>query len=651
MDRSQQYAVLSKLVFSSNRLSKIILADRRGKELVQVSLLEFSTPETDKNWTSVDGFRFPMENQATYFGPVEFGVTGEPFLNISLPVRDVYSDTISHVLMAVIRLKKLWELIPHIQVGRKGILYIVSEREERVIAHWNPSVIHQNRQFEIQEDGIRRGLDNSLVVLSTSKISFGEQALYIVAERPLWEAFELTIQTTVIILLLLVLALVASWMLLFLVVRKIISPIEKMTVVVNAMVDGTLSQRLEINAFGEDELGTLAKVFNTMADQLQDTFDSLEGRVKDKTTELENTNKKLVKEIEERKLTAEALTEMALFPEIDPAPVIKTDMKGEILLANKVAQNLVNIENLVGKSLFSVYDKFDGMDFSKLFHDQNIVQRECRMDHQDLLFTFLSDSLRRNVYIYGADISRLKSLEQQLLQSQKMEAIGHLAGGIAHDFNTLLGIVLGYGEMMRDDIVEGTITRDNLEEVIDAGTRAKQLVQQIMEFSRPSVDARTPLRLDLILEDSMKLLQATLSTNIEIRKSSCINPSLVLGNSTQLTQVIMNLGMNARDAIGEKKGVLELILEETDGQVDNTVPKEVPPGRYVKLTVRDSGCGIKPELMEHIFEPFFTTKEVGKGTGMGLSISHSIVKSHEGMMTVNSELDRGSSFQIYLPGL
>ncbi len=249
----------------------------------------------------------------------------------------------------------------------------------------------------------------------------------------------------------------------------------------------------------------------------------------------------------------------------------------------------------------------------------------------------------------GIDLTERKHLEEQLLQSQKMEAVGQLAGGIAHDFNTLLGIILGHGEIMRDDISEGSLLRDNLEEIIGAGYRAKTLVKQLLDFARPSEKDRCPIRLASVVEESFRLLRSSLSTTITIRQHIEAESSFVLANSTQIAQIIMNLGMNSGDALGEQRGEIEIALENVDVNAELADLQGVRQGTYIRLSISDTGCGMSHDVLEHIFEPFFTTKEVGKGSGLGLSIIHGIVKSHGGFIIVESEPGKGSVFQVYLP--
>ena len=240
-------------------------------------------------------------------------------------------------------------------------------------------------------------------------------------------------------------------------------------------------------------------------------------------------------------------------------------------------------------------------------------------------------------------------LESRLQQAQKMEAIGTLAGGIAHDFNNILSAVMGYTELALIDAEKDSILYRNLKEVFKASGRAKDLVQQILTFSRQTEQERKPVQIKLICKETIKFLRASLPTSITIRQE-IKSDSLIMADPTQIHQVLMNLCTNAGYAMGDKGGVLELKLKDVKLEADLTAKyPELKPGPYLELTVSDTGHGIPAHIIEQIFDPFFTTKGKGEGTGMGLSVVHGIVGSYGGTITVSSEPAKGSNFKIYLP--
>ena len=241
-------------------------------------------------------------------------------------------------------------------------------------------------------------------------------------------------------------------------------------------------------------------------------------------------------------------------------------------------------------------------------------------------------------------------LEDHLRHAQKMEAIGTLAGGIAHDFNNILAAILGFTELTLLLVPKGSQEHYNLTQVLTAGERAKELVKQILTFSRKASQERRPLEINAIINEALKLLRASLPTTIDIQQNLSHHSFMVFADPTQLHQILMNLCSNAAHAMGEKGGILEVNLEKIHlGGVDPLKYPGLTQGPYVKLTVSDTGQGIDQEIIGRIFEPFFTTKEVGEGTGMGLAMVHGIVKSYGGEVTVSSQPEQGTTFTILLP--
>jgi len=248
------------------------------------------------------------------------------------------------------------------------------------------------------------------------------------------------------------------------------------------------------------------------------------------------------------------------------------------------------------------------------------------------------------------DVTQEIKLEKQVRQAQKMEAIGTLAGGIAHDFNNILAAILGYTELTRSTMLQGTPEYRNLEQVVKASSRARDLVQQILLFSRQGAEELKPVRVSVIVKEALQLLRATLPSTIEIRQSlSSLSESRILADPTQIHQVLMNLGTNAAHAMREKGGILEVCLSDVLPESDALSYPELKSGPYILLTVSDTGHGMDRSVMDRIFDPFFTTKKSGEGTGMGLSVVHGIVKRHNGILSVSSDVDKGTVFHLYFP--
>ena len=262
---------------------------------------------------------------------------------------------------------------------------------------------------------------------------------------------------------------------------------------------------------------------------------------------------------------------------------------------------------------------------------------------QSLLASFIDQSAQKQSALEKA------ALESQLRQGQKMEALGTLAGGIAHDFNNILGAVIGYTELcfLGLDHRDKTL-RHKLNLILNASIRAKELVDQILTFSRMQEHNLVPVCIAPIVQEALKLLQASLPANVQL-KENIISQEHVMADSIQIHQVIMNLCTNAYHAMEENGGTLTVSLESVQQNEQNILHAELPTGDFLQLAVQDTGSGICPTVLEHIYDPYFSTKDKSKGTGLGLAVVHGIVKHHGGAISVNSQIGQGTVFRVFLP--
>jgi two-component system cell cycle sensor histidine kinase/response regulator CckA len=284
---------------------------------------------------------------------------------------------------------------------------------------------------------------------------------------------------------------------------------------------------------------------------------------------------------------------------------------------------------------------------------------------RDLEIDFLTKSGERRIGLLSADLMKIsgeecslgiledvtdrKLLEQQFHQAQKMEAIGRLSGGIAHDFNNLLGVIIGYSEVLEDRLKRNTVLRENAKEIGKAAQRAASLTRQLLAFSRQQMLEPKVVNLNAVVSDTRTMLQRLIGEDIELKGVLAPDLGHVKADKGQIEQIIMNLVVNARDAMPHGG---KLILETSNVEVDEAFAREHPPvvpGRFVLLTVMDTGIGMDKETQARIFEPFFTTKEKDKGTGLGLAVVYGVVKQSDGYIWVDSELGAGTAFKIYLP--
>lgn len=249
------------------------------------------------------------------------------------------------------------------------------------------------------------------------------------------------------------------------------------------------------------------------------------------------------------------------------------------------------------------------------------------------------------------DITHECVLEQQLQQAQKLESIGTLAGGIAHDFNNILGAILGFAEMARLEIPETCSAREDVDEIIVAAQRAVELVKQILTFSRQEKGTFQTVSIQLLLKETFKLLKASLPSTIQLKQHIDTSCGPIFGDPTRLHQVILNICTNAKHAIGEQQGEISVSLhQKTIGDAKTGKFADLSADSpYLELAITDNGCGMDQQTKSRIFDPFFTTKPKQQGTGLGLSVTHGIIKQHGGEIHVTSSPGVGTTFHIYLP--
>ncbi len=380
----------------------------------------------------------------------------------------------------------------------------------------------------------------------------------------------------------------------------------------------------------------------------------------------------------ERKRAQEALQESeeryrALYDEA-PLMYFTVDEHLKVLSVNQFGANMLKYENedLVGHSVMMVVDPEDQeifrQEIEQCFTSMNQasqkVFRKVKKDGTRLWVRETSRSIvgpnqQHMLLLSCEDITEQKRVEvaleqseKQLRHTQKMEAIGTLAGGIAHDFNNILGAILGYSELALTQVKKEPKLTSYLGEVLTAGHRAKELVKQILAFSRQSDQIWEAVDLNVMVQEALRMVRATLPTTIEIRSTFTMDSAVVFADSTQMHQVIMNLCANAEQAMREHGGVLSLMVTSTE-VAEHSIQEcsDLKPGRYLQLTIQDSGQGMSGDVLERIFEPFFTTKALGEGTGLGLAVVHGIIVGHGGHIAVSSVMGQGTTITILLPRL
>ena len=385
--------------------------------------------------------------------------------------------------------------------------------------------------------------------------------------------------------------------------------------------------------------------------------------------ELEIQNEELHRIQEELEKTKSRYSHLYDFA---PTGYVTVNEKGTIVEANLTMATMLGIERggLIGKMLSHYILKDDQDIFYK--HRQRLMEtgspQVCELHlvkkdghtfyvRLECMIIKSGEDEFREIRATISDISESKqaenernNLRNQLLRSQKLESIGTLAGGIAHEFNNILSIIIGNNELIMDELPEWSHERENTEAILVACLRARDVVKQLLLFSRQTDQQRMPIQIGAVVKESLKLIRSSTPANIDINQNIADDVAPVFGNATQINQLLINLCSNATDAMINTGGAITIGLnnEIIEEKIKNS-HASLSPGRYVKLMVNDTGHGMDKHTLDRIFEPYFTTKAIGKGTGIGLAVAYGIVEKHNGIISAESSPGRGSAFIILLP--
>ncbi len=771
--QSEQRTVLEELLAYENRFEELTLINTDGKELVRCNRIHvvFANDLRDRGKDPV--FQQALTLGANCFGPVEFNpATGEPHMTIALPLKLLLSGKTEYVLLGSVRLKKIWNLLAAISHENQTV-YLV-DGHGNIVGHPDPSVALSGRRFTLplNTDKVTTGLGHSQVILAVAPLQFGDQSLFVVAERSVSTALALATSIVEIMLMVVLGSLGVAIVLSVMTIGRIVRPLQHLSSVARDIQQGKLDQQVEWSR--NDEVGDLARAFNDMTTKLRLLIDSLVQEVDERkqaeretalaferfktvmdsidalvyVADMESyevlfineygrdlwgeitgkicwmelqrdqegpcpfcTNTKLldgagqpagvhvwesqntvtrkwyqcrdqaIKWTDQRlvrmeiavDITGRKETEKALAAEKERLAVtlgcigdgvITTDTEGVIVLLNSVAEQLTGWpqKEALGKSLGEVFNIIDEKTrqpcvnpVAQVMASGQIVELVehtllLAKDGKELIVADSGAPIRdRENRIIGVvlvfrDVTEALRMEKELFKAKKLESVGVLAGGIAHDFNNILTAILGNVNLALLDNKLTIKTRELLAIAEKASIRAKDLTLQLLTFSKGGEPVKKTASISEIIRGSADFILH--GSNIACQYNIPEDLWFVEVDKGQMSQVIQNIILNAKQAM-PLGGTIEVSCENIASVAKKLLLS--PQEAYIKISIKDTGIGLHEDVIEKIFDPYFTTKQ--EGSGLGLAVTHSIIRKHCGHISAQSKLGKGTTFIIYLPAL
>ncbi|MEW6218124.1 MAG: response regulator [Thermodesulfobacteriota bacterium] len=606
-------------------------------------------------------------------------VRQEPLITMAVPVHEPRTGEVAWVLLCQVRLDAILSPVVSTRLGKEGVIAIL-DAGERLVAHPDPSEVLRHRRLPITTGlGFATDAGGRWVFQNVQELELGGQIFFAMASRPVGETFAAARRASLVVMALVACSLVLGGLLGLVAVRRISRPLGRLTETAAAIASGDVERQACLD--GPQEIVLLAGAFNTMTGRLVQDIrrrqeaeqellrakEALESRVAERTAELEGAVVRLRQEIAERRQAEERLRRYhsIVAASQDLMSFVDGDQVYRAVNQAYLDYHQVEEEAIVGRPVAAVLGEaaFNGVVRERL--DHALAGRTVTFD---TVFDYRGRGRRwmevrylpyrqengtvAGVVVNCRDITDRLALEQRLRQDEKMRALGTLAAGIAHDFNNILNQILGGAQLAR--LSEAGVAEEGgaagLDAVGQACRRGADLVRQILTYSRPGEEEKAVLFLQPLLKEALDLGTASWPTVIRVERQ--IDPACppIEANASQILQVVHNLLVNAGQAMAEGGGVLTVRLEESGapaGTPEGGV--ELPAGRYLHLTVADTGHGMDAKTVARIFDPFFTTKAVGQGSGLGLAISQAIVQEAGGAIVVTTAPGAGAVFEVFWP--
>jgi two-component system, cell cycle sensor histidine kinase and response regulator CckA len=591
------------------------------------------------NMSNLPFYQATLERKGPFWSPTFISMqTGQPTLTLSLPMKN-------GMLIGYLNLNILTDITEKVDVGGQGYV-IITDQAGRTLAHPDRRNVSQQlnlKNLSIIQEGLaghegtfRDFVQQNEVIGSIAIVPQTKWLVVIIQESS--EAFASVLKIRLVIVVGVICTAILAILFALGSLRKTLQPFSFLVSDLRKVAGGNYEFPGPVQS-GYSEIKELSETFGQMAIAVKDRERSIRAR--------ERQYRSLVAAI--------------------PYGILENDLDGVITFANSSYERIMECrsEEMIGQPIWAttinesekaqlqkyivsiVEDRPDPMPYhtKALTRKGNII--DIRVD-----WDYRRDEGGKQIGFISVvtDTTLQKRLEENLRQAHKMEAVGTLAGGIAHDFNNILAAILGYSQLVMEDLPKESKNREDMESVISAGNRAKDLVQHMLTFSRKTEQDVGPVEVHLILEEALKLLRASIPSTIEIKQNIDSGAGIILADPTQIHQVVMNLCTNATHAMEKTGGVLEVILDRVALTEDDLAAEpNLLPGEFLRIGIKDSGVGIGESDMSRVFDPYFTTKGPGKGTGMGLSVVHGIAKSLGGTVKVESRPGHGASFDVYFP--
>lgn len=660
LDRPKQREILNNILSQGHLFQEATFINPDGELLIRQSNVRI----TDIN-IPLSNIEQRVFEEALYSAKINYGTVyfdkrnNEPLITVGVPIIDPRSGKVVGIVGMTLRFKAIWDLVSAIELLQGESIYII-DIHGQVVAHPNRSLVLRGSNISIRKDQRQQGLEQNDVVMAQHQIVLGSRVFSVVVERAEQMALDRALEQLWNLLLIAAVTFAVALLLFVMVSRYLLRPVTAISRAASAIREGNWQYKVPVEQ--QDEMGEMAAAFNSMTQRLIETLNKLE----EENLQRARAEANLIRANERLETLTQFETDWVYW---------RNEDRDSFYYMSPTCESFTGYSIDEFQQDAGLLDRLIHPDDLKLWHSHshkrdssgNLMPDEFRIVKKSGEIRWMSHTCQQVFTENGKrdgrrgsnqDITERKEVEiekyrlqKELQQVRKMEAIGQLTGGIAHDFNNILGIIIGNTSLCMNRY-QGEIPEkmtQHLETVLKASDRAKDLVVQMLTFSRSGDVTAQPLQLTSLVKENVKMLGSILPSSIKIVVNCEDKLPSVMMDPVQLQQLVMNLCINAKDAMNGT-GNLTIDLGWRRGVDDfcSACHKKID-GDWIELSVTDTGIGMTSETLEHLFEPFYTTKDVGKGTGLGMAVLHGIISSNKGHALVETELGKGTTIHLLFP--